>query len=81
MSRRPIIAGNWKMNKDITGAKALIEELKPLVAGAEAGELRDEVEKLRKKGKLGSTKLSASNYETTSTGENVWLTTNNEKDS
>ncbi|MEG1433553.1 MULTISPECIES: triose-phosphate isomerase [Eubacterium] len=36
MSRRPIIAGNWKMNKDITGAKALIEELKPLVAGAEA---------------------------------------------
>ena len=34
--RRPIIAGNWKMNKDIEETKALITELKPLVADAEA---------------------------------------------
>ncbi len=29
--RTPIIAGNWKMNKTPKAAKALIEELKPLV--------------------------------------------------
>lgn len=57
------------------------EELATLIRNGHIGELRDEVEKLRKKGKLGSTKLSASDYETTSTGENVWLTTNNEADS
>ena len=57
------------------------EELATLIRNGHIGELRNEVEKLRKKGKLGSTKLSASNYETTSKGENVWLTTNNEKDS
>ena len=32
--RKPIIAGNWKMNKTRPEAKALIEELKPLVADA-----------------------------------------------
>lgn len=57
------------------------EELATLIRNGHVGELRDEVEKLRKKGKLGSTKLSASNYETTSKGKIVWLTTNNEKDS
>lgn len=31
MSRRKIIAGNWKMNKTPSEALALIEELKPLV--------------------------------------------------
>ena len=30
--RKPIIAGNWKMNKTAKEAVALIEELKPLVA-------------------------------------------------
>ena len=30
--RKPIIAGNWKMNKTAAEAKTLIEELKPLVA-------------------------------------------------
>jgi triosephosphate isomerase len=30
--RRPIIAGNWKMNKTAKEAEALINELKPLVA-------------------------------------------------
>lgn len=57
------------------------EELATLIRNGHVDELRDQVEKLRKKGKLGSTKLSASNYETTSKGENVWLTTNNEADS
>ena len=57
------------------------EELATLIRNGHIGELRNEVEKLRKKGKLGSTKLSASNYETTSKGKIVWLTTNNEKDS
>ena len=32
--RKPIIAGNWKMNKTCAEAKALIEELKPLVANS-----------------------------------------------
>ena len=32
--RKPIIAGNWKMNNTNAAAKALIEELKPLVKDA-----------------------------------------------
>ncbi|HOE97241.1 MAG TPA: triose-phosphate isomerase [Candidatus Sumerlaeota bacterium] len=32
--RRPIVAGNWKMNKTPSQARALLEELKPLVADA-----------------------------------------------
>ena len=32
--RAAVIAGNWKMNKTPAEAKALIEEMKPLVAGA-----------------------------------------------
>ena len=34
--RRPIIAGNWKMNKTIAGTKELVTDLIPLVADAEA---------------------------------------------
>ena len=34
--RKPIIAGNWKMNKTPAEAKALVNELKPLVADANA---------------------------------------------
>lgn len=34
--RRPIIAGNWKMNNDIFETETLINTLLPLVAGAEA---------------------------------------------
>lgn len=34
-SRKAVIAGNWKMNKTPAQAKALIEEMKPLVAGAD----------------------------------------------
>ena len=33
--RKPIIAGNWKMNKTPQEAAALVEELKPLVADAQ----------------------------------------------
>lgn len=33
--RKPIIAGNWKMNNTIAAAKSLVSELKPLVADAE----------------------------------------------
>lgn len=36
MSRRKIIAGNWKMNKTPLQAAALIKELKPLVVNNEA---------------------------------------------
>lgn len=35
MSRRKIIAGNWKMNKTPSQAVALVEELKPLVDNKE----------------------------------------------
>lgn len=34
--RRPVIAGNWKMNKTVSEAVKLVEDLKPLVKGAEA---------------------------------------------
>ena len=33
--RKPVIAGNWKMNKTPAEAKVLINELKPLVADAD----------------------------------------------
>ena len=36
MARKKIVAGNWKMNKTPTEAKALVELLKPLVDGADA---------------------------------------------
>ena len=35
MARRPIIAGNWKMNNTIAEGVALIKELAPLVADVE----------------------------------------------
>ena len=34
--RQPIIAGNWKMNKTVDEAKALVKELIPLVKDAKA---------------------------------------------
>lgn len=36
-TRKAVIAGNWKMNKTPAEATALINELKPLVAGADCG--------------------------------------------
>ena len=38
--RKAVIAGNWKMNKTPSEAKALIEEMKPLVKDADCGSLR-----------------------------------------
>ena len=35
MSRRKIIAGNWKMNQTPSQALELVETLKPLVADAD----------------------------------------------
>ncbi len=35
MSRKPIIAGNWKMNNTIAQTEALLKELKPLVVDAD----------------------------------------------
>ncbi len=35
--RVPIIAGNWKMNKTVPEAVALIQELVPLVAHSQGG--------------------------------------------
>ena len=35
MARKPIIAGNWKMNNNIAGTKALVTELIPMVADAQ----------------------------------------------
>lgn len=37
--RKPIIAGNWKMNKTVSEALALIDALKPLVAAQEAADV------------------------------------------
>lgn len=34
--RRPVIAGNWKMNKTVSEAVKLVDDLKPLVKGAAA---------------------------------------------
>lgn len=39
MARKVIIAGNWKMNKTAAEGKALVEELKPLVAGITAADI------------------------------------------
>ena len=35
--RAAVIAGNWKMNKSRAEAKALVEELRPLVENAGCG--------------------------------------------
>ncbi len=39
MSRKVIIAGNWKMNKTASEGKALVEELKPLAAALTDAEI------------------------------------------
>ena len=39
MSRKVIIAGNWKMNKTAAEGRALVEELKKSVAGLDAAEI------------------------------------------
>ena len=37
--RRPIVAGNWKLNNTATESVALIAELKPLVAASSGVEI------------------------------------------
>ena len=39
MARKVIIAGNWKMNKTAAEGKALVEELKTLVAGVDGADI------------------------------------------
>ena len=57
------------------------QELTTLIRNGHASELRAEVEKLRDKGKLGNTKISASKYAENEQGERVWITTEDVKDS
>lgn len=56
-------------------------EMATLIRNGHASELRAEVEKLRKEGKLGHTTLSSSKFEKDDSGNTVWLTTNNQADS
>lgn len=57
------------------------QEMATLIRNGHVGELREAVYKMKKDGKLGSTKLSASKYEITETGDKVWLTASNKEDS
>ena len=56
-------------------------EMATLIRNGHSSELRAEVEKMRKAGKLGKTKLSASKYAKTEEGDTVWLTTDNQAES
>ena len=57
------------------------QELQTLIRNGHANELRSMVREMQGKGKLGSTKLSASKYETDEKGNQVWLTTDNKAES
>ena len=56
-------------------------EMATLIRNGHSSELRAEVEKMRKAGKLGNTKLSSSKYAKTEEGDTVWLTTDNQAES
>lgn len=56
-------------------------EMATLIRNGHGNELRVEIEKLKKSGKIGSTTLSALKYETAENGERVWLTTDNQTES
>ena len=56
-------------------------EMATLIRNGHANELRAEVEKLKKEGKIASTTLSASKFEKNDKGERVWLTTESKEDS
>lgn len=56
-------------------------EMATLIRNGHANELRAEIEKLKKAGKIGNTTLSSSKYEKTENGERVWLTTDNKTES
>ena len=51
------------------------EEMATLIRNGHAGDLRDVLSKLKEKGKLGSTKLSATEHELSDDGKAIWLTT------
>lgn len=56
-------------------------EIATLIRNGHGNELRAEIEKFKKEGKLASTKLSASKFGENDKGERVWLTTDNKKES
>lgn len=56
-------------------------EMTTLIRNGYANELRAEIEKLKKEGKIGSTTLSASKYGTNEKGEKIWLTTDKKTES
>ena len=56
-------------------------EISTLIRNGHANELRAEIEKLKKAGKIGNTTLSASKYEKSENGERVWLTTDKQAES
>lgn len=56
-------------------------ELANLIRNGHANELRTEIEKRKKAGKLGSTTISASKYGENENGERVYLTTDKKEDS
>ena len=56
-------------------------EMATLIRNGHANELRAEIEKLKKDGKIGSTALSASKYGTNEKGEKIWLTTDKKEES
>ena len=56
-------------------------EMTTLIRNGHANELRAEIERLKKEGKIGSTTLSASKFEKNEKGERVWLTTESKEDS
>ena len=57
------------------------EEIATLIRNGHIGDLRDVLEKMKSKGKLGDTKLSASEYELDKDGKPIWLTTKDKKQS
>lgn len=56
-------------------------EMATLIRNGHANELRAEIEKLKKEGKIGSTTLSASKFEKDANGDRVWLTTDKRSES
>lgn len=56
-------------------------EIATLIRNGHGNELRAEIEKFKKEGKLASTKLSASKFGENDKGERVWLTTENKEES
>lgn len=71
---REAIAGNTYNNNDIDA------DMITMIREGHADELRKQANRLYKEGKLGDTKLSATQYEKLSNGNLVWKTAKNEDD-